>query len=93
MRISETHTATVTLEGNPGDMLDLEATFDIEGSYFSSVREKSVSLGAEFLSAQWGGLTITRDMAVAICGRDYIRRIEEIVAEEYVAAFYPECAA
>jgi len=93
MRISETYTTDVTLEGNPGDALDLEATFDIEGSYFSSVRERSVSLRAEFLSAQWGGLTITRDMAIAICGKEILHRIEERVEEEYVAAYYPECAA
>jgi len=93
MRISETYTAIVTLEGNPGDVLDLEATFDLEGSYFSSARERVLELGAEFLSAQWGGLTITRDMAVAICGKDHMRRIEERIAEEYVAAYYPECAA
>lgn len=92
-RISEFHQAVVALEGNPGDILELEATFDVEGSYHSSRRDPSVSLSAEFLRAQWGGLTITRDMAEAICGKDHLLRIEASVADQYVKDFYPECAA
>jgi len=93
MRISETHTATVELEGNPGDVLTIDATFDVEGECFKSRRGTVVSVGLEFLRAQWGGLTITRDMAEAICGVECLRRIEEQVEEEYVRTYYPECAA
>ena len=45
------------------------------------------------LRAQWGGLTITRDMAEAICGKEHLHRIEASVADQYVRDFYPECAA
>lgn len=92
-RISEFYQAIVALESDTGDVLELEATFDIDGSYHNSRIDPSVSLSAEFLSAQWGGLTITRDMAVKICGADYLRRVEERVADEYVLDQYPECAA
>jgi hypothetical protein len=92
-RISEFYPAIVALEGEPGDILELEATFDIEGSYHSSRFAPSVSLSATFLRAQWGGLTITRDMAEAICGKDHLHRIEASVADQYVRDFYPECAA
>jgi len=93
MRISTTHTATVELEGNPGDVLTIDAEFDVEGEYFKSRRGTVVWVGLEFLRAQFGGLTITRDMAEAICGAECLRRIEERVEEEYVRTYYPECAA
>lgn len=93
MRISDTWQYEMTLEGDQQDALDVLATFDMEGTYHSNRREKSVSLSAEFLRAQWGGLTITRDMAEAICGKEHLHRIEASVADQYVRDFYPECAA
>lgn len=93
MRISDTWQSEMTLEGDQQDALDVLATFDIEGSYHSARHDKSAAVSAEFVSAQWGGLTITRDMAILICGADYLRRVEERVAEEYVRDQYPECAA
>ena len=52
-----------------------------------------MAIDTEWLSAQWGGLIITRDMAEQVCGKDYLAQIEESVGAQYVAEFHPECAA
>jgi hypothetical protein len=99
-RISETYTAAIALEGNPGDVLELEATFDIDGedcpsepTSWGASRGTGLELGAEFLEAHWGGLTITRDMAEKICGATYLGQIEAAVAAEFIRIYHPEFAA
>ena len=57
-RISEFYDAEVCLSGDQGD-LDITARFTIEGEYYGG-RDKCVAIDTEFLSAQWGGLIITR---------------------------------
>ena len=90
-RISEFYDAEVCLSGDQGD-LDITARFTIEGEYHGG-RDKCVAIDTEWLSAQWGGPIITRDMAEQVCGKDYLARIEESVGAQYVAEFHPECAA
>lgn len=90
MRITDIITERVEIEGNPGDILELDATFDIEGEEYplesyswGGSRGYGRSVSAEFLTAKWGGLTITRDMAIEICGKQYIDQMEERIADAY----------
>ena len=46
-----------------------------------------LEIGAELISAQFGGLTLDRDMVEAITGKDDLASQENSIANKYAEAF------
>ena len=92
-RISSTWQDTLTLDTEEG-YVECPAEFDIEGEKYPAEpyswggwRGTEVEVGAELLSARFGGLALTRDMVETITGKAHLERQEDSIAQAFIEAY------
>jgi len=96
-RISGTVKDIITIETDEGS-IECPAEFDVEGEEYiaepyswGESRGTELELSAELVSAQFGGLALTRDMVAKIIGGSALARIEDSAASSYSEKFRNWC--
>lgn len=88
-RVSAQYDSTVILD-TPEGYVECPAVFDIEGTTgpaepysWGGSRGDETTMRAELVKAQFGGLTLTRDMAARITGEAHLSQQEDAIAQLY----------